>query len=71
MANGAKRIAEQRTARKKLEQKYPWLATRISWGNGAAADWCREHCQGKWTLTWEGYRFELEQDRVAFVLVWG
>jgi hypothetical protein len=76
MANGAQRIAKKPTSRLSPELEYPFLVPYTMliegsfWHDHTPAQWCELHCEGKWTITWHGYRFANQQDRVAFALAW-
>lgn len=40
----------------------------LSWDQ--QVDWCSQNCRGGWRNHLGAFRFELEQDRVLFILRW-
>lgn len=44
---------------------------KVYQGWSPCMDWCRAHCQGRWSYDTEGvFRFELDTDASMFMLKW-
>ena len=70
MANGAEKIARERMERLTLEKNFPHALPGVWWPHEHITRWCQDHCKGRWHMGWTEIRFALQEDAVAFSLVW-